>query len=78
MAKVRFIGDGETCEVFGHTFYRFKWTGKHTLAPDELERLAGNPTFEVDGGDAEAPDDGSEAELEPRSDSVTGHAALDQ
>ena len=62
--KVRYIGEGETCDVFGHTFYRFKWNGKHTLADDEVERLAGNPQFEVEGGEV-ATDDEPQPEPEP-------------
>ncbi len=54
-ARVRFIAEGETCEVFGRVFHRHRWTSAEGLAEDQLARLAANPTFEVDMGEAVAP-----------------------
>jgi len=48
MARVRYIGEGETCEVFGQVFHRFQWKGVDHLAADEMDRLAHNPQFEAD------------------------------
>jgi len=47
MAKVRFIGGGETCRVFGHTFVRTKWVDTDGLDEIHVARLATNPTFEL-------------------------------
>lgn len=47
--RLRFIGDGDTCEVFGVKFFKNRWTASHGLPDDLAERLAVNPTFEADG-----------------------------
>ena len=64
MARVRFIGPGDTCTVFGATFHAFRWTTSHGLDDDCVSRLATNPTFEVqadavdgDPDPEDAPDD---------------------
>jgi hypothetical protein len=49
MTKIRFIGDSETCGWLGVTFERDKWIDNHGLAPDDLDRVAAHPHFEVEG-----------------------------
>jgi hypothetical protein len=56
MAKVRFVGVEETCEVDGVTFHRNQWNGNHGLADWRVAGLATNPTFEVKGCDATDPE----------------------
>lgn len=57
MARVRFIGDGEACAVFGATFRRNRWTAGHGLSEDAVAVLSGNPVFEVDRREAPADED---------------------
>ena len=52
MTRLRFIGDGDTCTVFGAVFHRNRWTARHGLDDDLVARLAANPTFEADTLDA--------------------------
>ena len=54
MTRLRFIGDGDTCTVFGATFHRNRWNARHGLSDDLAARLAANPTFEADTLDAPA------------------------
>ena len=56
--RLRFIGDGDTCAVFGAVFHRNRWTSRHGLSDDLAARLAANPTFQADNRD------GAEAEAE--------------
>jgi len=48
MSKVQFVGEEESVDVFGHTFYRFKPITSHKLKADELDKLFHNPTFKVE------------------------------
>ena len=47
MAQVRFIGEGETCQVFDCLFHRLEWNGSHLLTDAQVTTLSTNPTFEV-------------------------------
>jgi hypothetical protein len=46
--RLRFIGPGEMCEVFGRVFVAGEWEEADGLPPDHAERLSQNPTFEVE------------------------------
>ena len=64
MARVRFIGEGDTCEVFGAGFRRKRWTASHGLTDEQVALLADNPTFEVEAADSGS-DPGDEAPADP-------------
>jgi hypothetical protein len=49
MQRIRFVGDSATCAWLGVTFERDKWVPDHGLAPDDLDRVAKHPHFEVEG-----------------------------
>jgi hypothetical protein len=49
--RLRFIApghEGAVCIVFGRPFPHGEWTAATGLTQDEVDRLAGNPTFEVE------------------------------
>jgi hypothetical protein len=73
MARIRFIHEGEFCEVFGHTFRRSDWQSVPDECPaDVYLRLKGNPTFETDESDGTI-----KAPKQPLADPVpTGRATM--
>ncbi len=51
MARARFVAQGQaghTCEVFGQEFPHGTWVDVSGLAAEHVDRLAANPTFEVE------------------------------
>ncbi len=55
MTRLRYIGDGEECTVFGHLFERGEWVDAAALLDQAVHSLALNPTFEAEGYEAPAP-----------------------
>jgi hypothetical protein len=64
MARVRFIGPGDTCTVFGATFHLNRWTTSHGLPDADVARLAVNPTFEVEDQAQDGDPDPEEAQAD--------------
>lgn len=48
-AKIRFIGPGAHCVVFGHHWPEGLWVEDHQLPAHQVATLAQNPTFVVEG-----------------------------
>ena len=55
MARIRFVGDSETCAWLGVTFVNGKWVEDHNLDAEQLARVADHPHFEVATVDKPAP-----------------------
>lgn len=49
MARIRFVGNSQTCVWLGVTFQREQWIAGHGLNAGQLARLQRHPHFEVDG-----------------------------
>jgi len=47
MIRIRFTGGDDYCEVFDHGFMPGEWVGVRDLTPEQVAKLAANPTFEV-------------------------------
>jgi hypothetical protein len=54
MARIRFLGDSETCTWLGVTFVKGEWVEQHNLSTDEIARVAAHPHFEAEGSPAKS------------------------
>jgi hypothetical protein len=54
MAKIRYVGELPHAHWQGATYPQGEWVEDHGLEDCQLDLLAGNPTFEVDGHPAES------------------------
>ncbi|MDB5483047.1 MAG: hypothetical protein JWO83_4100 [Caulobacteraceae bacterium] len=48
MARIRFIGDSDTCAWLGVGFLRGEWVADHNLSEAQLARVIEHPHFEVE------------------------------